>query len=222
LNIYFLPFRIFEQLALALKNTSCPELTALNIYFLSFRIFEQLALALKFFKTRRRPPPPRLVRLCLRFKYGGAKFGSCPGRHLNSLRPWYHADLLRNHGLHCWDVTRGKGAQLSGRRKSHQYHKCILQCSTFTSERPQVRTWGRQSCFFPRAPSTSLRLCCTGSISETVFWLCKLPESCVSYKFSIAFLFSLLLFLSKLPSSIINELVTKIYLHSSATSPELC
>jgi len=57
---------------------------------------------------------------------------------------------------------------------------------------------------------------------ETGFWLCKLPESCVSYKFSIDFLFSLLLFLSKLPSSIINELVTKIYLHSSATSPELC
>ena len=69
---------------------------------------------------------------------------------------------------------------------------------------------------------TSLRLCCTVSIPETVFWLWKLPESCVSYNFSIAFLISLLLFLSKLPASIINELVTKIYLHSSATSPELC
>ena len=65
----------------------------------------------------------------------------------------------------------------------------------------------------------SLRPCCTGSIPETSFWLCKLPKSCVSYNFSIAFLFSLLLFLSKLPSSIINELVTKIYLHSSVTSP---
>jgi len=43
---YFLSFRIFEQLALALK-TVCPEFTVLNIYFLSFRIFEQLALALK-------------------------------------------------------------------------------------------------------------------------------------------------------------------------------
>jgi len=30
-----------------MKNKECPEFTALNIYFLSFRIFEQLALALK-------------------------------------------------------------------------------------------------------------------------------------------------------------------------------
>ena len=37
----------FEQLALALKNRGCREFTALNMYFLLFRIFEQLALALK-------------------------------------------------------------------------------------------------------------------------------------------------------------------------------
>ena len=72
----FSPFRIFEQLAralktrvclenfhcieyifyhtgflskfaLALKNRVCPELTVLNIYILSFRIFDQLALSLK-------------------------------------------------------------------------------------------------------------------------------------------------------------------------------
>jgi len=47
LNIYFLSFRIFEQLALALKNTSCPEMFHCIEIFLSFRIFEQLALALK-------------------------------------------------------------------------------------------------------------------------------------------------------------------------------
>jgi len=46
LNI-FLPFRIFEKLALALKNRVFPGFTALNIYFLSLRIFEQFALALK-------------------------------------------------------------------------------------------------------------------------------------------------------------------------------
>jgi len=32
---------------LALENRVCPEFTVVNIYFLSFRIFEQLALALK-------------------------------------------------------------------------------------------------------------------------------------------------------------------------------
>jgi len=47
LNIYILSFRIFEQLALALKNTSCPDIFHCIEIFLSFRIFEQLALALK-------------------------------------------------------------------------------------------------------------------------------------------------------------------------------
>jgi len=51
LNIHFLSFRIFEQLALALKNrVALKFVTVWNmyfIYFLSFRIFEQLALALK-------------------------------------------------------------------------------------------------------------------------------------------------------------------------------
>jgi len=46
LNILF-SFRIFEQLALALKYRGCPEYTVLNIYFVLFRIFEQLAFALK-------------------------------------------------------------------------------------------------------------------------------------------------------------------------------
>jgi len=46
LNILF-TFRIFEQLALALKNRGCPEFTVLNTYCLLFRIFEQLALALR-------------------------------------------------------------------------------------------------------------------------------------------------------------------------------
>jgi len=72
--IYFLSFRIFEQLAFSLKNRValkfltvlnhfydsgfwatcacpenrvCPEFTVLNIYLLSLRCFEQLALALK-------------------------------------------------------------------------------------------------------------------------------------------------------------------------------
>jgi len=39
--------RIFEQLALALKNRECPEFFTVLKYSLSFRIFEQLALVLK-------------------------------------------------------------------------------------------------------------------------------------------------------------------------------
>jgi len=70
LNVYFLLFRIFEQLALALKHRVALEFFTVLKYILLFRIFEQLALALKtefapkFFKLGGRPPP-RLVRLCL-------------------------------------------------------------------------------------------------------------------------------------------------------------
>jgi len=60
----------------------------------------------------------------------------------------------------------GKGAQLPGRRiimgvpnhcggaeKSQQFHNYFLQYSKFPSERPHVRTWGRQTCFLPRTQS---------------------------------------------------------------------
>ena len=47
LTICFLSFRIFEQLALALKNRFYLKFLTVLKYFLSFRIFEQLALALK-------------------------------------------------------------------------------------------------------------------------------------------------------------------------------
>jgi len=53
-----------------------------------------------------------------------------------------------------------RGTQFPGRRitaggaeKSQQCHKYCLQYSTVASERPQARTWGRQTCFLPRAPS---------------------------------------------------------------------
>jgi len=46
--MYFLHSGVLSNLhALALKNRGCPEFTVLIIYFLPFRIFEQLALALK-------------------------------------------------------------------------------------------------------------------------------------------------------------------------------
>jgi len=45
--MYFLLFRIFEQLALSLKNRVALKIFTVLKYFLAFRIFEQLALALK-------------------------------------------------------------------------------------------------------------------------------------------------------------------------------
>jgi len=36
-----------------------------------------------------------------------------------------------------------------GAEKSQRCHKHFLQYSKFASERPQVRKWGRQTCFLP-------------------------------------------------------------------------
>jgi len=47
LNIYFLSFSIFEQLALALKTEFAFKFFAVFKDFLSLSIFDQLALALK-------------------------------------------------------------------------------------------------------------------------------------------------------------------------------
>ena len=40
-----------------------------------------------------------------------------------------------------------------GAEKSQQCHKHFLQYSTFASERPHFRIWGRQTFFLPRAPA---------------------------------------------------------------------
>ena len=60
-----------------------------------------------------------------------------------------------------------RGEQFPGRRmiagvpETSQYcHKYFLQDSTFASKKPQVRTWGRQTCFLPRAPSSLVTPLC--------------------------------------------------------------
>jgi len=40
-----------------------------------------------------------------------------------------------------------------GVERYEQCHSYELQCSTYATDRPQVRTWGRQTCFLPREPS---------------------------------------------------------------------
>jgi len=56
-------------------------------------------------------------------------------------------------------TTRAKGTQIPGRRitagasENPNNVTSSFFNSTFASERPQVRTWGRQTCFLPVAPS---------------------------------------------------------------------
>ena len=156
--------------------------------------------------------PQHLLPKDLRFEHGDAKVASYPGRHpglppefssRGGQKPEGWATFLK-YGIGCMEQpggqTRNRGEQISNGRPG--------------TTGPRWRRLYRHL--------TSLPLCCTGSKPEIVFCLCKLPKSYVSYRFSIAFLFSLLLFLSKLASSVINELVKNINLHSSATSPEVC
>jgi len=46
--------------------------------------------------------------------------------------------------------------------KSQQCHKYFLQHSELASERPQIRTWGRQTCLLPREPSNLVTSCLQG------------------------------------------------------------
>jgi len=63
---YFLSFRTFEQVVLALKNRVCPEFTVLNIHiFLIIQNFEQLALALK---NRVCPEIVHCIEICFIFQ----------------------------------------------------------------------------------------------------------------------------------------------------------
>ena len=57
------------------------------------------------------------------------------------------------------DVTKGGGGTMpralnhcGSAEKSQQCRKYFLHYHAFASERLQVRTWGRQTCFLPRAP----------------------------------------------------------------------
>ena len=61
----------------------------------------------------------------------------------------YH--LCRITAIIVKGVTKGHNSPSA--EKSQQWHWYFLQCSTFASKRPSVRTWGRQTCFLPQAPS---------------------------------------------------------------------
>jgi len=50
-------------------------------------------------------------------------------------------------------VTMGAPNDCRVAETSQQCHKHFLQYTIFTCKISQVRTWGRQTCFFPRTPS---------------------------------------------------------------------
>jgi len=68
----------------------------------------------------------------------GGKGGQFPGR-------WFTMGAPN----HCG----GRRITAKSAEKSPKCYKYFLQYSKFASERAQVWTWGRQTCFLPRAPS---------------------------------------------------------------------
>ena len=62
-------------------------------------------------------------------------------------------------GTNTWTwITVGAPNHRRGTEKSQQCYKYFLYYSAFASERPQVRTRGRETCFLFQAPQTSLSL----------------------------------------------------------------
>ena len=70
----------------------------------------------------------------------------------------YHVNQRHNEGGKGGTIPRapyyyGAPNDYRAAEKSQQWHKHFLQYPTFTSKISQVRTWGRQTCFLPQAPS---------------------------------------------------------------------
>jgi len=70
-------------------------------------------------------------------------------------------------------ITMETMINCGGAEKSQQCRKYFLQYSAFASERPQVLTWGRQTCFLPQSPYlvTPLLLVQIKKFSFS-FWVC--------------------------------------------------
>jgi len=113
----------------------------------------------------------------------------CPGCHLTSLRPGIMRDQLQISGTALQGRNEGgKGAQLPGRRiiaggaeNPNSITSAFFNTLHLLPKDLRFEHGGAKVSSCPGRHLTSLRLCCTGSIPETVFWLCKLPKSCVSY-----------------------------------------
>ena len=115
------------------------------------------------------PPVTFVVSLCKLYVVGlilRSKIADVHGIEVHDVRTWkfvYFQKILRFLLHNTRDVT--KGAQFLGRRittggkKSQQCHNQFFQNSTFASERPQVQTWGRQTCIPRRHLTSSLRPC---------------------------------------------------------------
>jgi len=118
-------------------------------------------------------PVTFVVSLCKLYAVGlilCSKIADNHGIEVHDVLTWkfvYFQKIFRFLLHNTRDVTRGQGGTISrapnhygGGKKSQQCYNHFFQNSrpTSASERPQVRTWGRQTCFFPQTPSNIVTL----------------------------------------------------------------
>jgi len=73
-------------------------------------------------------------------------------------------------------ITMGAPNHSGGAEKCQNCHKYFFQFSKFTSNRAQVRTWGRQTCFLPRALSNLVTPLCTVIVNIKILFDFLVPE----------------------------------------------
>ena len=98
-----------------------------------------------------------------------SKIADVHGIEVHDFRTWkfvYFQKIFQFLLHNTRDVTKGarghsfSGAEsLRGGKKLQQCHNHFFQNSTFASERPQVQTWGHQTCIPRRHLTSSLRPC---------------------------------------------------------------
>ena len=117
--------------------------------------------------------------------------------HIHDVRTWKFVcfqKIFRFLLHNTRDITRVKGGTIPGRgitagaNKPQQCHKHFFHNSTFASERPQIRTWGRQTCILPHQASSNfvtLSAQCTSRLSSQNGEICLQKYLPISGKLSI-------------------------------------
>ena len=115
------------------------------------------------------------------FEHGDSKLASCPGCHLTLCYAQQCHNIFFNtvHLLPKELRFEYGGAKLDSCPGRHltlcyaqQCRKYFLQYSTFASERTQVRTWGRQTCFLPRVPSNLVLRTTMSQVFSSIQYIC--------------------------------------------------
>jgi len=143
------------------------------------------------------PPVTFVISMCKLYAVGlilCSKIADVRGIEVHDVRTWKFVcfqKIFRFLLHNTKDVTKGaKRHSFSGAKslrwgkKLQQYYKHFFQKSTFAYERPQVHTWGRQTCI-PRRHLTSSLQPCRSRLSSQIEEICLQKYLPIGGKLSI-------------------------------------